>query len=338
MKKITFIIATIVILALSHTVSAQISGNFTKVSVRDSIFLNGKWFSSLDFIPINQKGAATGVASLDAGGKLPMGQLPDIVTSVAGRVGAITLDTSDITNFSSKVRPLFTAGTGITYNPDNGMISNTGAPATGGTGYIWNSTAGQTGSFYITGTGRIGNRFLVDGNVGIGTQSPNSSSQLHVNGASFLQGQVSVQSGNITMAVPGSLIMYTGTGNTAGVLTWVKSTSGTGASLSFSDDGGLTINGSTKFNSTLQTSKLSLGASIFAPSLGVVTIPSGNTTATINTAAVTANSRIILTVQDGSGATFAGASVTGRTAGTSFSIVTNVSTGVTVAWMIVEPY
>lgn len=68
---------------------------------------------------------------------------------------------------------------------------------------------------------------------------------------------------------------------------------------------------------------------------GVASLTAG--TATVATTAVTANSRILLTVQSVAG-TQGTVTVTARTAGTSFTITsTNVADTSTVAWEIIEP-
>lgn len=69
--------------------------------------------------------------------------------------------------------------------------------------------------------------------------------------------------------------------------------------------------------------------------MGSATLVGG--TVTVNTTAVTANSRIFLTAQNNSG-TVAAVSVSGRTAGTSFTITSlNVLDTSTIGWIIVEP-
>ncbi len=49
-----------------------------------------------DKISSNLRGAPNGVASLDAGGRVPSAQLPTSVTSVAGKTGTVTLSKSDV--------------------------------------------------------------------------------------------------------------------------------------------------------------------------------------------------------------------------------------------------
>jgi len=83
--------------------------------------------------------------------------------------------------------------------------------------------------------------------------------------------------------------------------------------------------------------------------MGVVTVASGQNTITINTSAITANSRIFLTIQNGTitkigvgpaGIPFGNiASVTARVPGSSFTIsVLHGTSSADVAWMIIEPY
>lgn len=71
--------------------------------------------------------------------------------------------------------------------------------------------------------------------------------------------------------------------------------------------------------------------------MGTATLNS-TTAVTIATTAVTANSRIFLTIQSPAGSTIGSPYVSARTAGTSFQIKsTGTSDTSTVAWMIVEP-
>ena len=60
---------------------------------------SGAWVEAL---PASARGAAGGVASLDANGKLPESQLPAaVVLSVAGKTGAVSLVPSDITGLDT---------------------------------------------------------------------------------------------------------------------------------------------------------------------------------------------------------------------------------------------
>jgi hypothetical protein len=69
--------------------------------------------------------------------------------------------------------------------------------------------------------------------------------------------------------------------------------------------------------------------------MGAATLVAG--TVTVNTAAVTANSRIMLTGQDSSG-THGELTISARTGGTSFTITSTSATDTrSVAWIIFEP-
>lgn len=71
--------------------------------------------------------------------------------------------------------------------------------------------------------------------------------------------------------------------------------------------------------------------------MGTVTMNS-TTAVVVNTTAVTANSRIFLTIQTPNGATIGTPYVSARTAGTSFSVKSlGAADTSVVAWMIVEP-
>ncbi|MFE7237177.1 hypothetical protein [Streptomyces sp. NPDC057580] len=71
--------------------------------------------------------------------------------------------------------------------------------------------------------------------------------------------------------------------------------------------------------------------------MGTATL-NGTTAVVVSTTAVTANSRIQLTIQTPNAGTAGSAYVSARTAGTSFSIKsTNAADVSTVAWMLVEP-
>lgn len=70
------------------------------------------------YLPLSQKGASSGVASLDGSGKIPTSQLPaNDVTSVAGKTGAVTLAPGDIVKQTAGNRLVgsVAAGTGVGY-------------------------------------------------------------------------------------------------------------------------------------------------------------------------------------------------------------------------------
>lgn len=73
------------------------------------------------------------------------------VTSVAGRVGAVVIDTGDISGFSGKVRSRMSAGPGIAYSSTNGVITNVGTlqQATD------NGSATSNQIFIVTDTGSL---------------------------------------------------------------------------------------------------------------------------------------------------------------------------------------
>jgi hypothetical protein len=70
--------------------------------------------------------------------------------------------------------------------------------------------------------------------------------------------------------------------------------------------------------------------------MGTFTL-AGSTGYTVATTAVTANSRIFLTIQAPGGTPGGIAFVSGRTAGTSFTVKGASGDSSTVAWLIVEP-
>jgi hypothetical protein len=70
--------------------------------------------------------------------------------------------------------------------------------------------------------------------------------------------------------------------------------------------------------------------------MGTLTL-NGATAVTVPTTAVTASSRIFLTIQAPGGTPAGVAYVSGRTAGTSFTVKGTAGDTSTVAWLIVEP-
>ncbi|PJJ74511.1 endosialidase-like protein [Thermoflavifilum aggregans] len=97
------------------------------------------------------------------------------VLSVNGNTGAITIDTSYITNFYQKVRSELSAGTGINYNATTGVISSTDWHLTGnsgttpGTNFL-GTTDNQDLVFKTNNTEQM--RITAAGNVGIGLNTP----------------------------------------------------------------------------------------------------------------------------------------------------------------------
>ena len=53
-----------------------INGEFTIRS-----YAGGIWTSNPSFIPVTQKGEANGVATLNESGKIPLDQMPDVITT-----------------------------------------------------------------------------------------------------------------------------------------------------------------------------------------------------------------------------------------------------------------
>src|SRR5689334_9498040 len=77
-------------LYLSPEHAALIGG--TPAPSGDSLMTLDEWITLLDdhiageYIQADQKGMASGVATLDAGGKVPAGQVPDLSATYAARV------------------------------------------------------------------------------------------------------------------------------------------------------------------------------------------------------------------------------------------------------------
>lgn len=106
----------------------------------------------------------------------------------------------------------------------------------------------------------------------------------------------------------------------------------TAGALATTAGGVAVVGGSVDVQTAGQGLKVAEGANA---KQGVATLVAG--TVTVATTAVTANSRILLTVQTVAG-TQGTVTVTARTAGTSFTITsTNVADTSTVAWEIIEP-
>lgn len=77
------------------------------------------------YVPLSQKGAASGVATLDGSGKIPSSQVPtNDVTSVAGKTGAVVINPADIIKVSSGARVV-----GSTSSAGNGYSEISMVPA-----------------------------------------------------------------------------------------------------------------------------------------------------------------------------------------------------------------
>jgi hypothetical protein len=154
------------------------------------------------------------------------------------------------------------------------------------------------------------------GNVGIGTSSP--SAKTHIISTTE-QLRLGYDTSNYFSTTIGS----------TGITTF--DAVGSASSFVFSDP--VTING----NLTLGTAgnKINITEGTNA-TVGVATLVAG--TVTVNTTAVTANSRIFLTRQTTAGTLGTSVDVTARTAGTSFTITSNGSVldTSTVAWLIIN--
>ena len=98
--------------------------------------------------------------------------------------------------------------------------------------------------------------------------------------------------------------------------------------LRTTDGGGIAVTG------TLQGKGLRVTEGGAAATMGTATTVGGTGAVTVNTTAVTANSRIFLTTY---GAATGFPRVSARVANTSFTIQNSVNEAVTVAWLIVEP-
>ena len=148
-----------------------------------------------------------------------------------------SIDTTDIANFSVKVRSLLNAGTGITYNPVTGTISASGSTAggswlLGGNGVTSQQNLGTTTAFdlpFITNnTERM--RITSTGSVGIGSSTFNATSpeQLLVDGtlsttANLVRGvglvnnslQISVMNAHGGPGARSDFIAYSNNGNSS---------------------------------------------------------------------------------------------------------------------------
>jgi len=100
-------------------------------------------------------------------------------------------------------------------------------------------------------------------------------------------------------------------------------------------DGVFPIGGGGNRWSTINTKAITIGQSLSNPTMGIVTLSGGTGTASVQTTAVAANSRIFLTHQNATGTTGT-ARVTSSTNGVGFTIVSSSSTDTsTIAWFIV---
>jgi hypothetical protein len=128
---------------------------------------------------------AISYALTNAGGKQVFGN----ASGSSGTPSYVSLDTTYLTGFSTKVRPLFSAGTGISYNSLTGVISSTGSA---GDVYLANANA-FTNDQTITSTGIFplkisGNNAATQLNINSNGSSansfiPNASIGLSGNGA-----------------------------------------------------------------------------------------------------------------------------------------------------------
>jgi len=100
-------------------------------------------------------------------------------------------------------------------------------------------------------------------------------------------------------------------------------------------DNTIALGGASNRWSDVQTKQITIGQSLANPTMGVVTLSGGTGTASVQTTAVAANSRIFLTHQNATGTTGT-ARVTSSTNGVGFTIVSSSSTDTsTIAWFLV---
>ena len=169
------------------------------------------------------------------------------------------IDTTNISNFSSKVRSVVSAGTGLSYNPGTGVFSNAGVTSVNGntgaltmdTTYITNFhlkarsllNAG-TGISYNSATGTIGNSGVtsMNGNTGALTMDTSYISNFHVKSRSLLNAGAGITynsaTGTITNSGVRSINGNTGvltldTGYIANFHTKVKSLFSAGSGISY---------------------------------------------------------------------------------------------------------
>ncbi|WP_212005744.1 hypothetical protein [Chitinophaga sp. HK235] len=176
----------------------------------------------------------------------------------------------------------------------------------------------------------------ITGNVGIGITAPTD--KLHVAGNGYFTGQITV-TGNLNKVYPGSMNIYAAPG-VGGIMSYVGTDNLLKGQMLWATDGSVAIiptNGIAKVQGIFRADN-GFGVMEGGPAakMGLATIAADVNNVVVNTTAVTANSRIFLTVQSGAAGITAG--VISRTAGTSFKIGVNTVMGCTVAWEIKDPY
>lgn len=292
-------------------------------------------------VPTGASGA-TGAISIVTGGSGPAASGSVTVRSGTGGSGT----TSGVASFGSGT------GGGVSAGGVSGAVtlsSGTAASAASGAVTVESGTTSTSGA---------------TGNLTIRSGAPASSSA---------SGTLALSSGNTTSAASGAISVTTGNATTSGNSGNITLTTGTSSSTRGSistTSNGVTVNNAVsgtigllvkeaasqsvaglevqdsssnplvrvKAGGELSIEVAGKGLSIKEGSnarMGVVTLVAG--TATVNTTAVTANSRIFLSNQDGGG-TPGFIWISARTAATSFTITSAsvVDTG-SIAWMIVEP-
>ena len=192
---------------------------------------------------------------------------------------------------------------------------------TGGTVKLSNSLTASSGGVAVTGNATVSGNTSISGDLLVsGGISGTGASRAH------------------------KLNLYTGTPATSGNIAWSDGSGSQVSAITMNDDASINFTGSKVIvNPTLQTQAgIQIKEGGTNARMGVASFPSGTTSVVVNTIAVTANSRIFLTVQSTNAvAPISTPVISARTPGSNFTISwsKNASTDTgTVAWMIVEPY
>jgi len=112
-------------LALPQDIGTTSTPTFDQITINDAPVaatdVVTKDYADTTFIPLTQKGAANGVASLDGGGKVPIAQLPSAIMEYKG-VWNATTNTPTLADGAGDIGDVYRVGTAGTQNLGSGAI------------------------------------------------------------------------------------------------------------------------------------------------------------------------------------------------------------------------
>ena len=235
----------------------KVDENFQKI---EALAITADDLPDMDFIPLDQKGAPNGVATLNSSGKVPAAQL-DITPVDSIPVGGIIMWSGSIATIppgwwlcdgtvgTPDLRDRFLVGAGNTYSPGNtgGAASHTlttaqlpsHAHAQGGsavsngshTHSLTNGSAASNGAHTHTLSGDTGNNTVANGSMGIWGTAGNTSGTNYLRTNNDSPGGASNPTSTVTVRMPAHSHPLSGSAASNGAHTHTLSgnTSDTGA-------------------------------------------------------------------------------------------------------------